>query len=68
MPTEPTGSRVSYVVNRRGKRTHAILPIKEYEELIEDLHDMAVIASRKNEGSISLEEAKSRIRARRDLT
>jgi len=61
MPIEPTGSRVSFVVNRRGKRTHAILPIKEYEELIEDLHDMAVIASRKNEGTISLDEMKKRL-------
>jgi hypothetical protein len=65
MPPEPTHSKVSFMVDRRGKRTHALLPIKEYERLIEDQYDNAVADSRENEGTISLEEAKSRIRARR---
>ena len=37
------------------------MPIKAYTELLEDLHDLAVIASRKDEGSISLDELKKRL-------
>jgi len=31
----------------KGKKTAAILPIKKYEELMEDLHDLAVVAERR---------------------
>jgi hypothetical protein len=35
-----------------------ILPIKEYEKMKEDLHDLAIVAERRNEKTISLEEMK----------
>lgn len=38
-----------FVVNEKGKKTAVILPIKEYEELMEDLEDLAIIAERRNE-------------------
>jgi len=37
------------------------MPMKDYSEMLEDLHDLAVIASRKDEGSISLEELKKKL-------
>jgi hypothetical protein len=37
--------KAEYVV-KNGKPTAVILPLEEYEELLEDLHDMAVIARR----------------------
>jgi predicted RNase H-like HicB family nuclease len=40
---------VGYVVNEKGKKTAIILPIEQYEELLEDLEDLAVVASRKTE-------------------
>ncbi len=36
----------SYVVDENGNRTAVMLPIEEYEELLEDLQDLAVIAQR----------------------
>ncbi len=38
-----------YVTNEAGDRTEVILPIATYEELIEDLNDLAAIADRRNE-------------------
>ena len=37
---------VQYVVDEKGDRTAVIVPIGDYEELIEDLHDLAIIAER----------------------
>ncbi len=37
--------KANYVV-KNGKRTAVILPIEEYEEMLQDLDDLAVIARR----------------------
>ena len=50
-----------YVVDGDGKRTAVILHIERYERLLEDLHDLAVIAERREEEPISLEEMKRRL-------
>jgi len=39
-----------------------ILPIEEYEQLLEDLHDLAVIAERRDEATVSFEEVKERLK------
>ena len=44
-----------YVVDTDGKKTAVILSIERYEQLIEDLHDLAVVAERREEESISLD-------------
>lgn len=36
-----------FIVYDSGKKTAVILPVDEYEELLEDIHDPAVIAERK---------------------
>ncbi len=41
-----------YIVNKSGKKTEVILNINEYEELLEDLHDLSIIAERKGENLI----------------
>ncbi len=53
--------REQYVVDNKGKKTAVILPIKQYEQLMEDLHDLAVVAERRDEETISLEEMKGRL-------
>jgi hypothetical protein len=50
-----------YVV-KNGKRTAVILPIAEYRELLEDLDDFGVIASRKDEPTIPLAQVKRRLK------
>ncbi len=47
---------LQYVTNQAGEKTAVILPIKEFEELLEDLQDLAVVAERRDEPSISHEE------------
>lgn len=51
-----------YIVDKQGKKKSVILPIETYESLLEDLEDLAVIASRKKEPMISLEEVKKRLK------
>ena len=50
-----------YIVNEKGKKTAVILPIKEYEGLLEDLHDIAIVAERRDESTISFGELKERL-------
>ncbi len=51
-----------FIIDEAGKKTAVILPVKDYEGLLEDIHDLAVIAERKDEPTISLEELKKRLR------
>jgi len=51
-----------FVVDESGKKTAVILPVEEYEELLEDIHDLAVIAERKDEPTTSFEDLKKRLR------
>jgi len=51
-----------YVIDTKGNKTAVILPLKRYEQLIEDLHDLAIVAERREEKPISLEEMKQRLR------
>ncbi|HEX4962650.1 MAG TPA: type II toxin-antitoxin system Phd/YefM family antitoxin [Thermoanaerobaculia bacterium] len=50
-----------FVVDREGKRQAVIIPLHEYQRLMEDLHDLAVVAERRDEVAISLEEMKRRL-------
>ncbi len=51
-----------YVVDIKGKKTAVILTFKRYEQLMEDLHDLALVAERRKEEPISIEEMKKRFR------
>lgn len=42
-------AKKQFIVDEKGRKTAIILPIKEYEELLEDLEDLATIAERRNE-------------------
>lgn len=43
---------VQYVTDEAGKATAVIIPLAEYEELLEDLEDLATIAERRDEPTI----------------
>jgi len=51
-----------FVVDTNGRKTGVILSLKRYHELMEDLHDLAVVAERKAERPISLEVMKRRLK------
>ena len=52
-----------YITAEDGSRTDVMLPVADYEALMEDLQDLAVIAERSNEPTSTLEEVKERLRA-----
>lgn len=54
--------REEYVVDSKGKRTAVILPVQKYKKLMEDLHDLAMVAERRAEGTITLDEIKKRLK------
>nr|MBI3612644.1 hypothetical protein [Nitrospirota bacterium] len=43
---------------------HVVLSRRRYDRLLEDLRDLAVVAERRHEPSISLEDMKKRLRKR----
>jgi hypothetical protein len=51
-----------YIVDAEGKRKGVILSIERYEQLTEDLHDLAVVAERREEECISLDEMKRQLK------
>jgi hypothetical protein len=49
---------VQYLTNEKGKKTAVVMPIEDYEKLREDMDDLAVIAERRDEETVSHEELK----------
>lgn len=50
-----------FVVDANRQRKGVLLTIEQYEKLMEDLHDLAIIAERREETPISLQELKRRL-------
>ncbi len=46
----------SFLSDETGKKTHVLLSIQEYEEIMEDLEDLKVIVERRGGETISHEE------------
>lgn len=44
---------INYITNEAGEKTAVILPIEQFESLLEDIEDLAVVAERKNEPTTS---------------
>lgn len=51
-----------FVVDSKGQKKGVLLTLEHYEKLMEDLHDLAVIAERREETPISLDELKRRLK------
>ena len=45
-----------FVTDQKGEKTSVILPIAEYEALLEDLEDLAVVAERADEPTIPFDQ------------
>jgi hypothetical protein len=50
-----------FIVSRKGQKTGVLLSIKEYNELLEDLEDLAIIAERKDEPSQPFDVVKKKL-------
>lgn len=56
--------REEYIVDAKGRKKKVLLGIKQYREMTEDLEDLRILAERRNETTISLEEVEARLKAR----
>ncbi|MCX5823375.1 MAG: hypothetical protein NTY86_07705 [Deltaproteobacteria bacterium] len=52
-----------FIIDESGMKTAVILPVEQYEDLLEDIHDLAVIAERKDEPSINYDGLMKRLKA-----
>jgi len=55
--------RDRFIVDGEGKRLAVVIPLRDYCRLLEDLHDLAMLAERRREATASLDEIKGRLRA-----
>jgi PHD/YefM family antitoxin component YafN of YafNO toxin-antitoxin module len=55
-------TEVRYLVDKKGKKTDVVLTLEEYEELMEDLHDLSVALERQNDKRITLRELEDRLK------
>jgi PHD/YefM family antitoxin component YafN of YafNO toxin-antitoxin module len=54
--------RQDFVVDTKGKKKAVIFSIEKYEQLMEDLHDLAIVAERRKEEVVSFDEMKRRLK------
>lgn len=52
-----------YIVDEQGQRTAVVLPLEEYQAMLEDLEDLAVVAERREEAAVSHDELLARLKA-----
>ena len=50
-----------YLVDEAGRRVAVLLEIARYQRLLDDLHDLAVVAERRDEPAITLAEMRQRL-------
>jgi len=51
-----------FMIDAKGRKTGVILSLRRYQKLMEDLHDLAIVAERRSEEPIPLQEMKRRLR------
>ncbi|MEK6645976.1 MAG: hypothetical protein AABY84_04815 [Candidatus Firestonebacteria bacterium] len=56
------GLHEQFIVDKLGKKTAVVLPLGDYEGILEDIHDLAIIAERKDEPTISFDELKKKLK------
>ncbi len=54
--------QAKYITDENGEKTAVILSIEEFENLLEDLEDLALLAERRDEPTISHEEVSERLK------
>ncbi len=58
-----TVKKERFVTDNKGKKKAVILDIKLYQELLEDLEDLRLLAERRDEATSSLKEVEARLKA-----
>ena len=55
---------VQYIVDANGDKSAVVLPIEQFYQLLEDLDDLAVLAQRRDEPTVSHEELIAELKQR----
>lgn len=55
-------AEVQYVTNQDGEKTAVIVPFSEFQDLLEDIEDLAAVAERRDEPTISHDELLSELK------
>jgi hypothetical protein len=50
-----------FLTDQAGKRVAVVLPVEDFDELMEDVSDLATVAERRNEDRFTLEQVKQRL-------
>jgi hypothetical protein len=56
--------RSEYITDANGKKKAVILEIEFYQEILEDLEDLRLLAERKDEATVPLNDVEERLKAR----
>ena len=48
---------LQYITDETGEKTSVIVPLAEFQELMEDIEDLATVAERREESTIAHEES-----------
>ena len=54
--------RGKFIFDSTAKKSGVVLSLRRYRKLVEDLHDLAVVAERRSEPTISFEEMRRRLK------
>lgn len=57
-----TVKKEKFIVDAKGRKKAVVLDIKDYEEMLEDIEDLKIIAERENEPARPLEEVEKRLK------
>jgi len=60
-PWNSTAMTTQFLTDALGKRVAVVLPVEDYDDLLEDLSDLAAVAERRDEARYTLEEVKERL-------
>lgn len=51
-----------FLIDDKGKKTAVVIPMKEYEAMLEDLHDLKAAAMRKKDKTVTISDMKTRMK------
>jgi len=53
--------KTRFVTNEKGRKIAAVIPIREYEDLLQDIYSAAIIERRRNEKTYPWEDLKKQL-------
>lgn len=53
--------KTQFLTDSSGSKVAVVIPLQEYEDLLEDIADLATVAERRNDERCSLEDVKRRL-------